>query len=119
MAKIITNVKDVDDFGKKQLNENTYEYSQHFPRVIENDILIYYYPKINALGIYQATKELEYYYKDGFQYCRGLMIKYQGSGEQFIELIKSRDIETGNMIEKTIYDLVSKHKIENNLEIAR
>lgn len=107
--KIVAKVKGVDDFGKERLSGNIYQYTHSYPRIAEGDFLIYFYPKDNALGIYQAKDELEYYYDDGFQYCRGKMCRYEKTPLDFFEWIKSKDLELARAFEKTINDLINKH----------
>lgn len=71
--KIVTKIKGVDSFGRRNINNNVCEYQLHYPRMEENDILIYYYPQENVIGIYQVTEELSYFNKDDLQVCTGLM----------------------------------------------
>jgi hypothetical protein len=107
--KIVTKVKGIDDFGKEKISGNVFKYSHHHPRINEGDFLIYFYPKDNAIGIYQAKEELEYYYKDGFQYCSGKMYRYEKSALDFIEWIKSKNVELADTFEKTMNDLIEKY----------
>ena len=110
---IITKVKGVDDFGKEKISGNLFQYSHHYPRTSKGDFLIYFYPKNNAIGIYQAKEELEYYNKDGFQYCRGTMARYDKSALEFIEFIKTKNIELAKTSEKVINNLFEKYPVLN------
>lgn len=107
--KIVTKVKGVDDFGREKISGNVFKYSHHYPRINEGDFLIYFYPKDNMLGIYLAKEELEYYFKDGFQFCSGKMCRYEKTPLDFIKMMKSKNIELGELFEKTINDLIDKY----------
>ncbi len=107
--KIVTNVKGVTDFGKRSINDSLYEYSQHYPRVEKGDILLYYYPQDNAMGIYIADRELEYYSRDGFQYCRGTMIRYSKSAMEFCEELQQTDPQVALAVIKELQDISEKY----------
>ena len=120
---IIVNVKGVDDFGKSKINSGLSEYSLHYPRPRENDIMIYYYPKGTdgknirpSVGIYQMKEEVEHYSKGGFQYCRGTMKNLVGNREPrdlINRLFKDPNHEKlARKIDNTIYNLGLKHNPE-------
>jgi len=106
---IVTKVKNKDDFGKRKIGGNVYEYSHHYPRMAKNDFLIYYYPENRAIGIYQVTAEEEFYEKDGFQYCRGRMARYEKSAAEFVDFIKERNAKLATQFETIIMDLINKN----------
>ena len=107
--KIVTKVKGVDDFRKEKMSGNVFKYSHHYPRINEGDFLIYFYPKDNAIGIYQAKEELEYYYKDGFQYCSGKMCRYEKSLIEFIEWVESIDSKSALTFSKIVDGLIQRY----------
>lgn len=90
--KITTMIKDVDDFGREQINGNLYRYSQHYPRVEKDDIILYFFPKNRAVGIYEVKEETEFYSKDGFQFCSGKMIRFNGEAHEFVSSHKNQEI---------------------------
>lgn len=110
--QIVLKVKNIHDFGKKKLKGNMYEYEHDFPRINKGDFLIYFYPENNAIGVYKAIKETEYYLKDGFQNCKGIMERFELSAIEFIEWVKKNiSIELSetfdyefNQLLKGIYD---------------
>ena len=107
--KLITKVKDVDDFGKAKISGNLYQYSHHYPRVEPQDFIIYYYPADNMMGIYQVTKETEAYSKDGFTYYEGEMLRSEKSIQEFVDSTKRHNLEAGKIFEKTILDLMKNY----------
>lgn len=107
---IYTNVKDVNDFGKRKIVNNLYEYEQRHARPKQGDLIVYYYPNDNMLGVYQVTKELEYYNKDGYEYSRGEMLRVERSAEQLINDLKKTHLGFANELEKVIIDLINKYK---------
>jgi hypothetical protein len=76
MSKLVLKRRGVDDFGREQINGRLFQYSQHHPRVSPGDIILYFDKKERNLGMYIVIKETEYYYKDGFQYCKGTMNRF-------------------------------------------
>lgn len=108
---IHTFVKGIDDFGKVAVNNTTGRYKLHYPRPRKNDILIFFYPKTNSVGLYQMTEETEYYYKEGFQYVEGLMHNiYQNKDttEVMKGLIKNFP-KLGHQINNKINEVIEKH----------
>ena len=80
--KVVLKVKGVDDFGRVNVSGHVDKYSQHFPAMDINDILIYYYPpgskgnKNITIRVCQVTKIIERYTKEeGFYYEEGLAKK--------------------------------------------
>jgi len=110
---IHTFVKDVNDFGKKPIQNNLYEYEQHSPRPNVGDTLIYFYPNENKLGIYTVTKELEFYKdREDFTYCRGEMLRCERTPEQVIDDLKKTHLGFAMELQKTIIDLLKKYQIK-------
>jgi len=107
---IITKVKGYDDFGKRILSGHNYEYEHHYPRVNKGDILVYYYPKDNAMGIYIAGEETEYYNKDGFQYCKGDMVRCGNSPLDALNNIKSQNTKLGEQLENVMNEIAQKYQ---------
>lgn len=108
--KIVSKIKGVDDFGKEIINTNVAKYEHHYPRMQKNDILIYYYPKENAIGLYQVTNELTYYYKDGFQHTSGLMNKLnKGTFHDCIANIESQNYNLAKEIVHKIDEILEKY----------
>lgn len=106
---IVTKIKGKDDFGKKKIGGNVFEYSHHIPRMVKNDFIIYYYPETKAIGIYQVTSEEEFYEKDGFQYCRGRMARYEKSAAEFVDFIKEKNEKLGNKFEEIIMKVITEN----------
>lgn len=103
--KIVTKVKGIHEFGKKSITNNVCEYELFSPRMCENDILIYYYPQEEVIGIYQVTKELSYFNKDDLQVCRGLMNRLNTGtlGECITDIGKQNFA-----LAKTLIDVINK-----------
>jgi len=111
--KIVTFVKGHDDFGREKISGNVYEYSHHYPRINNGDLLLYYFPQGGALGIYQTKEELEHYSDvEGFQYCRGKICRWEGKQLEFVDLMKAQNLAIGNDLEKTICDLLDKYEVK-------
>ncbi len=112
-------IKGQDDFGKEQINNREAVYSQHSPRSRVNDIHIYYYPRTASVGIYQVTKETQYYYKEGFSYIQGRMNNLIGreTPNDLIIRLKSSDkpniVELGTKLEDIVYELAKKYNPEH------
>lgn len=112
---IIVKVRGVDDFGKEQINSTLSKYTQHYPRPMVGDIMLYYIPKGTAVGIYQVKEEKEFY-KDveGFQYCSGTMTNLVGTGSpnDFINNLFKTHPEIASRLDEIIYKLTSKYNPE-------
>lgn len=117
--RIYTFIKGEDDFGRKKIAGDIYEYSQHYPRSIEDDIHVYYYPTRKTVSIYQVIKETENAIDpDGvFSYVRGemknLLYGFPNSYELISYLIH-HDEEVNNNIGKKINEALL--KLENKLK---
>ena len=108
--RIISKIKGVDDFGKETINKYVSKYEHHYPRMQENDILIYYYPKDNAIGLYQVEKELTYYYKDGFQHTTGLMNKLNlGTIQECIADIERQNYDLAKEIVQKVMEIFKRY----------
>ncbi len=109
MEKIVSFIKGRDDFGKKQIRGDTWEYEHHNPRLVPGDIVLYFYPNGNCLNIYTVDKELEYYYKDGFSYCRGEMTRVTESAQDFVNRVgQTSKVQSKNLV-KIIDETVLKY----------
>ena len=112
---IKTFVKDIHDFGKIALNQQSAEYSQH-SRSQVNDIHVYYYPNKPSCGLYQVIEELEYYHKDGFEYSRGYMHNMIPSNKGIQDVVnklmtsdKPQEVALGNKLDDLVYNLQKKY----------
>lgn len=107
--RIVTKVKGEDDYGRVKLYGNVYQYGHSYPRVEKGDFILYYSPTENSLGIYQVKEETEYYFKDGYQYCEGNMIRFKKAPMDFINLIEKTDPSLAMVFINTIENLIEKH----------
>lgn len=119
--KIILKVKGVDDFGRESIEARVDRYSQHYPAMDVNDIIVYYYPPMSkgnrnlVIRVCQVTKITETYSKDGFYYEEGLMKKINPDGgdinQWLIDLYKKHP-ETSKRIAELINIAIKKHNPE-------
>lgn len=109
---IIVKVKGVDDFGK-QGNGATATYQMHYPRPKKNDIMLFYYPTTNALGIYQMKEETSCYEdREGFSHYEGVMrrLNLDAGIEATVTMIKQQQPELGNAVEQELIAILNKYQ---------
>ena len=109
---IYTFVKGVNNFGKEQVVGSLYKYNLHYPRPVKNDIMIYFYPNDRQLGIYQVQEETDYYFKDGFQFCEGKMVRLiqdNETPEYYLNRLAENNKEHTKKLSNIIDDLVAKY----------
>lgn len=105
-------VKGKDDFGREKINGNVFQYSQHYPRPKHGDLQIYIFPKDNAVGIYEVREELEHYLDgEGFQYCRGTMVRWGGQPVEYVEALKKQNKEAGEKLENLLVEALKKNNM--------
>lgn len=113
MKNILTFVKDVNEFGKKLLSSDLFQYEHYSTRVYKGDLLIYFYPENNSLGIYEAQEETNSFVRDDLKWYEGKMIhlNHTCTPIECLNKIKAKDSQIGNELEKIIIKLVEKNKI--------
>jgi hypothetical protein len=112
MSKVVLKTRGVDDFGREQICGLLFKYSHHYPRVEPDDIILYWDPKDLTLGMYVALNETEYYYKDGFQYCAGRMLRYlDGNSVDFEKKIRQKDEKLADEFASVVNGIAKKYNL--------
>ena len=110
MRQVYFKVKGVDDFSKKEIGADLYQYEHAYPRLTTGDWIIYYYPATNQCGAYAFEKEISYYDKDSFQNCTGVIRRACSSIYEFIEKLSLVNVDVADSVSKKINQLAEQYK---------